>query len=587
MPLRLIRRHSRLLALLAALSALFAASYMIPVNPDSAVFRSGTLGTLLILACAFPAEQALRRHSPRQLAFGTAFALLFTAALSLGSELHVYERLLPGMGSLLRRAAVPVMAAPLWGALFSWFFAMDIRLPAARRRAPWALFFAVFCACYGAVLLAYYPGIINYDFPSEYHQFITGVYEAKHPVFHTVFSGAVNLLGQAVFGTQTAGAALYSAVQILLLAAMYAAAMCFVQRRVPGPVTLALTALTALLPFHGIIAISTVKDALFTGLCLMLCLLLWRAAEDPDAVIASRRHLAALAAVCLLMALLRHNGLFAFLPALAVLPALCRGRRRRAAVFAAACALVCLLVPRGLETAVGAQKTPSSELMSIPCQQLMRAAEYGDVSEEEYSEINAWFANITYRYRPHYADTAKGNLDMARYTANPSEFWEMYLRYGRRFPVVYIEAFLENCAGIWYPDDTSHAHTMDSEEWDMVYLKTGNILPDELSGVEAACYLPKLRTLLYGFTHHSRHERTPLLSLLMRPTFYILMMLAALAYLLCRRERRLALCLAPLCGIALSLLFSACILVRYGYPIMTCMPVMLALILFAKRPVCR
>ena len=584
MPLRLIRRHSRLLALLAALSALFAASYMIPVNPDSAVFRSGTLGTLLILACAFPAEQALRRHSPRQLAFGTAFALLFTAALSLGSELHVYERLLPGMGSLLRRAAVPVMAAPLWGALFSWFFAMDIRLPAARRRAPWALFFAVFCACYGAVLLAYYPGIINYDFPSEYHQFITGVYEAKHPVFHTVFSGAVNLLGQAVFGTQTAGAALYSAVQILLLAAMYAAAMCFVQRRVPGPVTLALTALTALLPFHGIIAISTVKDALFTGLCLMLCLLLWRAAEDPDAVIASRRHLAALAAVCLLMALLRHNGLFAFLPALAVLPALCRGRRRRAAVFAAACALVCLLVPRGLETAVGAQKTPSSELMSIPCQQLLRTAARADIPEDERTEIGAWFSQAMHRYNPHCADAAKGgNFDFPRYQANPGEYWSMYLHYAKAQPRVYIEAFLENCAALWNPDGTSHTEALAGEQYDHVYLITDYFYEESRFDLHPASKLPKLKALIFDSTHHADHQETLLLAQLFCPATYSFLLLLTTLLLFFRKEKRLALCLLPLWGIFVSLLFCAGIFIRYAYPLMTVVPLMFVLAYFGRR----
>ena len=51
-----------------------------------------------------------------------------------------------------------------------------------------------------------------------------------------------------------------------------------------------------------------------------------------------------------------------------------------------------------------------------------------------------------------------------------------------------------------------------------------------------------------------------------------------------RRERRLALSLLPLWGLLLSLLFSAGIFVRYAYPLMSAVPVLLALILFAKRP---
>lgn len=579
----LLRRFSKPLALFSALLLLFAAPYLTPENPESAIFRSGALGTLAVLACYFPACRALNKHSLRQLIYGLAFALVFAFALGLGSELHVYERFLPGMGSMIRRFAVPLMAVPLLGALFSYCFAFSAELPAAKKHAPWLAYFLLFSLCYGLVLLAYYPGIINYDFPSEYHQYVTGVYEAKHPVFHTVFSGALYQLGIVLFGSQTAGAATYSAVQILLLSAMYASAFCFIQRRVPAIVTFALSLLIALLPFQGILAISTIKDSLFTGLCVLLCLNLWSIAEDADAFFSSKLRMLGFLLICLFMALLRHNGIFAYLPAFIAMIALCRSQRRRAIVLSVVSLLLCFLLPRGLEAAVDAQESPSSELMSIPCQQLMRVAEYGDVSEEEYAQINEWFANITYRYRSHYADTAKGNLDMARYNANPSEFWSMYFKFAKRNPVVYIEAFLENCAGIWYPDDTSHAHTMDSEQWDFVYLKTGNILPEELSEVEAHSYLPQLRTLLFGFTHHARHEQYPLLSLLMRPAFYVYLLLFAVLYLFCARERRWALCLLPICGIAISLLFSACILVRYGYPIMTTTPLMLALILFGKK----
>ncbi len=71
----------------------------------------------------------------------------------------------------------------------------------------------------------------------------------------------------------------------------------------------------------------------------------------------------------------------------------------------------------------------------------------------------------------------------------------MYLKYAKRYPRIYVEAFLANCMGIWYPDDTTHAHTMDSEgEWDFVYLKTGNIVPEIVGEVNAHSYLPPIRT---------------------------------------------------------------------------------------------
>ena len=142
-----------------------------------------------------------------------------------------------------------------------------------------------------------------------------------------------------------------------------------------------------------------------------------------------------------------------------------------------------------------------------------------DLTEGEYDEISAWFSDAIHRYRPSYADPAKGgNFDLERYNEHPEAYWSMYLKYAKRYPRIYVEAFLANCMGIWYPDDTTHAHTMDSEEWDFVYLKTGNIVPEIVGEVNAHSYLPAYRTWIYNSMHHSRHENVPLYAQLFKPS---------------------------------------------------------------------
>ena len=73
-----IRKHASLLALLSALAGLAAAPYLIPENPDSAVFRSGVFGTLLVLACYFPLSQAFSKASRRTLICAAGFGLLLS-----------------------------------------------------------------------------------------------------------------------------------------------------------------------------------------------------------------------------------------------------------------------------------------------------------------------------------------------------------------------------------------------------------------------------------------------------------------------------------------------------------------------------
>lgn len=578
-----LKKHSSLCALAAAAAAMFAAPYLVAAEPDSPVFRSGVLSAILLLSCALPAARALKMHSRRSILYGCFFAWIFALFLGIGHELTYYGEFLSGMGSLVRRLAVPFMAAPLLGLLGSYLFECRVSLQNTRSLAlPYGAFFLLFLLCYGAVMLAFYPGILNYDFEFEISQFLTGEYLAMHPVFHSMLTGVLYSLGNALGGSMTAGAAVYSAVQLASLAAMYAGVCCFVQKRVPAPVTVFLAACFAFLPFHGILAVSTVKDAYFSGLCALLCVQLWSIAESPSAFFSSARRAILLVLTCLFMALVRHNAVFAYVPACVVLFMEGRGQRRRAALLCAALLAVCLGVPRVLETAVDAEETPDSELMSIPCQQLMRTAEYADLSAEEYEALNDWFSGQTFRYRPHSADPAKGgNFNYARYQQDPGAFWSTYFSYAARYPVIYLEAFLQNCAGLWNPDDTSHAHALDGEDWDYVYLKTGNIAPEIIGEIEAHSYLPRLRSLLVSSAHNSSHEQIPLLSLLFRPSIYTYLLLLTTLRLFKQRQKRLALCLLPLWGIFTSLVFSACILVRYAYPLMTCVPVMLVLAFFA------
>lgn len=174
----------------------------------------------------------LRRHTLHAIAYGCLFAWIFALCLGLGSELTAYDGLLPAWAAPVRRLAVPFLAAPYLGALASFLFAArPLRQRSERKAIPFAAFFALFALCYGLVLLALFPGVISYDFEHEIAQFTTGAYDAAHPVFHTLFLGSLYALGERLLGSMTAGAALYSLVQLLILAALYAYACTFVQRR--------------------------------------------------------------------------------------------------------------------------------------------------------------------------------------------------------------------------------------------------------------------------------------------------------------------------------------------------------------------
>lgn len=580
---RLIRKHAAVLSALAVAAAAFVAYYFVPGNPDSALLRSGSLGFLLMFSLYFPVRKAVAAQPLRALVYGAGFAYVLMLAVGVGCELEFYNGLLPGMGALVRRFAAPAIMAPALGSLLSFVFTFSAAKEAAAKPIPFFVFFAVLAACYGACLLALYPGVISYDFEHEIAQFTQGVYNAAHPVFHTLLLGSLFALGEAVFGSMTAGAALYHAVQLLLLAAMYAWALTFVQKRVSRAATMLLFALFALLPFHGVLAVSTAKDPLFAGLCVLLCLFLWEIAEDPAAFLSSRFAVIRFVLCCLGLILLRHNGVFAYALALIALLVLCRRWLKRALCIALAALSLCVLVPKGLELSLHASKTPGSELMSVPCQQLMRTAAKADLSQEEYDEIAAWYSGAIHRYRENCADPAKGgNFDYARFQKMPVDFLRLYVKHLLQNPRIYAEAFLENTIGLWYPGDTSHAHTLSGEEGEYIYLNTRYPFTPERYPIEPKCLFPALESLLYQTMHHSRHENIPVLAQLYCPATYTFALLLATLLAFYRKRRAFILPLLPMWGLTLSIFFAAGVFVRYAYPMMAAVPLLLSLILFKK-----
>ncbi len=574
-----LQKYAVPLTVLIILLAFAASPYLIPENPDSVVFRSGVLSSLLLASAAFPVFHALCRHSERSLKYGFLFGFILAVCLSIGCELYVYDRFLPGMGSMLRRIAVPCMASPLLGALSSYFFTF---CPSEYQAyaLPFPYFFLLFLGSYTLFFLAFYPGIVAYDFEHEIAQYTSGVYQSAHPVFHTLLIGTCYRIGELLFGSMTAGAATYTFVQYTIVAALYAWVCAHVSRNVHPVFTFLLALCFAFLPFHGVLAISTIKDSLFTALCTAMCTELWSISEDPGRFTGSLFRKIRFAFFCLCMALLRHNAIFAYLPGLLCLLFTCKPARK-VLPLCFVTLLLCTGTPKLLDTLTHAASIPGTELMSIPCQQLMRTAARGDLSPNEYEDIAKRFSFAIHRYRENCADPAKGgNFNLSLYQKDPINFWRTWAHYGIHYPRIYLEAFLENCIGIWYPGDTSHGHTLSTEEATMVYLNTAYYYQDY--DIHPVSLLPGLRSFIRLFTHDVIHEKIPLISFLFIPSTYsFLLLLLSLRLRFLRLPHRYT--LLPLWGIFLSILFSAGVFVRYAYPLMAATPVFFCLAFSKKK----
>jgi hypothetical protein len=160
-----------------------------------------------------------------------------------------------------------------------------------------------------------------------------------------------------------------------------------------------------------------------------------------------------------------------------------------------------------------------------------------------------------------------------------------WLRIGIKYPNEYIDAFLDLTRGYWFLDDTSHAEMLGvGAEERMGLLYTYNSAAEEsLPGMQHISKLPWLETKLESLLSDNCYYRCPVLSNLMKPALWCwLLVLCAVAYLYTGQRKKVLTALYPLAYFATMLLGPTAI-VRYVFPFILLMPVLLALLCFTPR----
>ena len=577
--MKLIRQYALPLTLLSVLAAAVAAPYMIPENPDSMIFRSGWLGLLLLCAAGVPVHDALRRADRRTLASGLVFGFLFACALSLGSELFVYDGLLAGMGPLVRRAAVPVLAAPLIGGIAAF-----LMLPYAggaqksRRPLPFLVFFIVMLLCWLPLLLAYFPAMLNYDFPGEYGQHLDQRYSALHPLLHSALINTVITLGEMIH-SRTFGLLLMSLLQMACFAAALSYACCFAQRRgAPRAAVLALLALFSLHPVFSVMSLSMTKDTLFAACVLVLSLLAYDLLEDVQAFFSSHVKLAAFVLCTVGAALLRNNGVFALALLFPALLLGMRGHAKRVLALLGASVAACLISLGALNLALNPTEASSFQMYSLPAQQLVRAYNLGEMTDEEKAELEGWYtAPAGLVLHSHLADSAKGYLDRERIEIEGGDLLRLWAQVGKRNVRVYAEALLMLNVGSWYPDDLSHSTIYPDASWnDKGYLQTQEY-DMTMYDIHTTTFLPKVQALYERICRRNIYQKYPVLPVLFcTATPLWVLVFACCRFAAARRTRMIVPSLGAL-GLFISYLLGPCTLPRYTLPLFCVAPVLLIL----------
>ena len=522
------------------------------------------------------------------------WGMLLAASYVMGARLAAHETIFGGAGYVLMYLAAAVcLAVPAASCiapiLRNRTSSGEAERPLQKKHPLWqaGLFYGmVIFLCWLPVFLAYYPSVFAYDAEGQLYQVIAGDYSTHHPLLHTLFLGAFFKLG-GVLGSYSAGMALHSIVQMILLAAAFAFVLSYLyEKGISRWQRMLLLAFYALFPTNSVLSLSTTKDVLFSALVLLYTMLLYYMICDKKMQV-DKRDGAACVILSVLLLLFRNNAVYAFLVSM---PLVYAGYRKwqigeekaQSASFGARTYLVLSIAAllffavcsAGLRTATHAHSGSPREMLSVPLQQMARTR----VKEEQRidpalrKELEKYIPAewVFAAYDPHLADPVKNR---AVIHDDPAGLIETWVKLGMRHLDVYVDAFLDNCVGCWYLEDISHAQIYGiGTESGFGYLSTDNRTMPAGCEIIPHSYLPGLRSLLEKIVSDNQYQRIPVLRIIFAPAFYWWMLCMYMAVAVYRRKYIMLLPVCFLGAYYLTLLLSPAVLIRYMYPFVVTVP---------------
>ena len=306
--------------------------------------------------------------------------------------------------------------------------------------------------------ILFFPGIVTWD---SYYQINQGLFfrplTDENPFLHTLIQGRIIALGRFLFGTINTGVALAAFLQMSCMAFIGS----FIVQKMkklglPGIVCLVSLLFYSLNPLFGTYSITLWKDIWMAAFLVLYGLMLTEACIDIEAFVKKKTNFLILSGVILAIFFSKGTGIALLILSYPSLFFVLKKKRISMLMVFAACLTVYLIVRSTVIPSLGIQKGYIREPLSVPLQQIARTVKYhdADLSPAHKKIINEVlpYESLSALYDPILSDNVKGTFNGEAFTKDPLRYAKLWLTLGFKHPKTYVESFLCNSHGYWYPE---------------------------------------------------------------------------------------------------------------------------------------
>lgn len=441
-------------------------------------------------------------------------------------------------------------------------------------------------ACWIPVFLAVYPGFFVYDAQAEYVQVAAREFSTHHPLVHVLMLGGIICAVHKFTGSYNLGIACYMIVQMLTVAGVFVYLINWLKRKkASGIIRFGAVIYFALFPVIVMFAMCSTKDTIFTTALLLLLICMTEMCMHPERFFNSKLQMTLFIFSALTTSLFRKNAAYAFAVMTLVLLIYYKKYLKKMIIITAVIFAAFFVIDKAVIAALNAEKAGNQEMLTVPVQQLARAYKLNKEAFDE-EDINALHEILPEEalelYTPKSSDPVKYHFQNDAYEADKFKYIKLWAKIGAKKPFTYINAWLINSYGFWYPDTVIDVYT-GCIKFTFVYQDSSYFeYETEQPGVRES-RIPWLDEVYRQLSLEIAKEKIPIISMLFSPGFLFWCYAFAFGYAVYRKRYHILIPYIMVFLVWLTMLLGPTYLVRYVLILWFALPLFISVTFEEKR----
>lgn len=420
--------------------------------------------------------------------------------------------------------------------------------------------------CWIPYFLRFYPAIMTPDSYYVIHYANSKILSDFHTFGHTWFFGLPFLLGKLLFANMNIAVAFSIVFQMIIMAVVFAYSVIYLYKNgLKKFICILCTLVYALSPLYAHYSITLWRDVIFGGAFVLLFISLLQLLYNKNN--SKKFPLVLLIISTLLILFFRNNGIYICILLLPFILLSKISHKKLVTIIYISILIFYYIIKGPIFNYFNVQKSKTIEAYSIPLQQIARTIAMGkDLDEESKNYLSEIMKVdlISKNYSSATSDPIKNITDNKKLSETKLMFFKIWFKNLFRYPKVYIEAYLTQTLGYWYPNVEYWATGSESKS----FFKDVDVYSDPIT--------PNQFNKIIDITSSRKIPFCNLIWSVGTATFILIISTFIFIY---NNKFKYLLCYTPLYLLLFSILIATPVFceLRYVYGIFTCIPLLLTI----------